>query len=84
MLFYTYILFSASLDKFYIGSTGDSLIERIRKHNTNHGGFTARANDWELLYSEEFLDKTLALKREKEIKSWKSRKRIQCLIQSAK
>ena len=84
MPFYTYILFSASLDKFYIGSTGDSLKERIRKHNTNHGGFTAQANDWEVLYSEEFLDKTLALKREKEIKSWKSRKRIQYLIQSTK
>ena len=83
MPYLTYILFSASRNKFYIGSTGDSIEERIRRHNSNHSGFTGRANDWHLVYKEEFADKALALKREKEIKGWKSKKRIEILISSA-
>ncbi|MEI9810558.1 MAG: GIY-YIG nuclease family protein [Bacteroidota bacterium] len=65
MTCYTYILYSASLDRFYIGSTGDSLVERIRKHNTDHSGFTGKSNDWKLVYQEEFADKSAALKRER-------------------
>ncbi|RLD84112.1 MAG: GIY-YIG nuclease family protein [Bacteroidetes bacterium] len=51
--YYFYILFSRQLDIFYIGHTGN-LEERLRKHNTNHKGFTGKANDWEIVYSEEF------------------------------
>ena len=82
MPYLTYILFSESLNKFYIGSTADSIEERIRRHNSNHSGFTGRTNDWHLVYKEEFADKSKALKREKEIKGWKSRKRIEILISS--
>ncbi|MBL7910664.1 MAG: GIY-YIG nuclease family protein [Bacteroidia bacterium] len=35
-----YILFSPSKNKYYVGHTGDDLVERIRKHNSNHKGFT--------------------------------------------
>ena len=82
MAYFTYIIYSESCNKFYIGSTSDPLEERIRKHNSNHSGFTARANDWYLVYKEEFATKTMALKREIEIKGWKSRKRIEILISS--
>ena len=68
------------MDKFYVGSTSDTLIERIRRHNSIHTGFTGRANDWKLVYEENFDDKTMAIRREREIKSWKSRKRIELLI----
>ncbi|MBK9193180.1 MAG: GIY-YIG nuclease family protein [Crocinitomicaceae bacterium] len=44
--------FSKSKNKFYIGSTGDELQERIRKHNSNHPGFTGGTGDWELEYIE--------------------------------
>ena len=57
--------------------------ERIRKHNTNHKGFTGGVGDWELKHSEEYSTKEDALKREKEIKSWKSRKLIEKLISGA-
>lgn len=83
MPYLTYILYSASCNKFYIGSTADSIEERTRRHNSNHAGFTGRANDWRLAYKEEFDDKSMALKREKEIKNWKSRRRIEILISSA-
>ena len=83
MRYFAYILYSPSLDKFYIGSIADSMEERIRRHNSNHSGFTGRANDWHLIYKEEFADKSMALKREKEIKAWKSKKRIKAMISSA-
>jgi putative endonuclease len=81
-MFFLYILFSISKNKYYVGSTGDTLEERIRKHNSNHKGFTGGIGDWELKYSEKYSSKTEALKRENEIKKWKSRKLIEKLITS--
>ena len=72
-MFTVYILYSQTKDRFYIGMTGDALEERIRKHNSNHKGFTGGLGDWKLVYSEIYLQKTEALKRENEIKNWKSR-----------
>jgi len=45
-----YILFSSSLDKYYVGSTQSTLSERINKHNTNYYGkhLTSQVEDWEL------------------------------------
>jgi putative endonuclease len=51
--------------------------EQLRRHNSNHKGFTGKVADWELKFSEVFPDKTVAIVREKEIKSWKSRKKIE-------
>jgi putative endonuclease len=78
-----YILYSPSKDKYYVGATCDDLTERVRKHNTNHKGFTGGTGDWELKYKEPYPNKQQAYKRENEIKGWKSRKRIEALIQSA-
>jgi putative endonuclease len=80
MQFHTYILYSSLRDKYYIGSTGDELSERIRRHNTNHKGFTGGTGDWILVYSETFRDKIDAIRREKEIKNWKSKIKIKKLI----
>ena len=71
----SYILFSASRNAFYVGHTRDDLSERLRKHNSNHKGFTGGCIDWEVVYFESFRDKSTAYKREREIKSWKSRKK---------
>ena len=79
--YYFYILFSRQLDIFYIGHTGN-LEEKLRKHNTNHKGFTGKANDWEIVYSEEFDTKSEAYAREREVKKWKSQSRIKDLIDS--
>ncbi len=80
MNYYMYILFSAIKNSYYIGFTGDDLDERIRKHNTNHKGYTGHHQGWELKYYETFNSKIEALKREKQIKNWKSRKLIEKLI----
>ena len=48
MEFYTYIIFSNSLNKFYIGSTAN-IEERILRHNQKSKGFTGNKSDW-ILY----------------------------------
>ncbi|WP_310101411.1 GIY-YIG nuclease family protein [Algoriphagus sp. 4150] len=57
MACYFYILHSTLLDRFYIGHTCETLAKRLRKHLSNHGGFTSKSNDWKLVYSEEYPDK---------------------------
>jgi len=54
MKFLVYVLHSASLDKFYIGFTADDIIERLKKHNSNHKGFTGGYGDWTVYYTESF------------------------------
>ncbi|OWR14889.1 GIY-YIG nuclease family protein [Chryseobacterium sp. VAUSW3] len=81
-MYFCYILYSKSLDQFYIGHTGDDLQERLRRHLSNHHGFTARAKDWIIVYSQSFEDKDSACQRELQIKSWKSKKKIVQLINS--
>jgi putative endonuclease len=75
-----YIIYSNQLDKYYVGYTSKIIHERIRKHNTNHKGFTGGNGDWKIMFTELFSAKSDALKREKQIKAWKSRKMIEKLI----
>ena len=77
-----YILYSDRKDKFYVGYTCTDLKERLRRHNSNHKGFTGNQVDWKLVYSETYELKPDAMKREKEVKAWKSRVLIQKLIDS--
>ena len=77
---YTYILYSETLDKFYIGHTCENIDERLRKHLSNHKGFTANIKDWKIVYFETLENKSLAYKRKLEIKSWKSKTKIKKLI----
>jgi putative endonuclease len=77
---YVYILYSSKLNKYYVGFTTISVEERLRKHLSNHSGYTSRAKDWEIVYTEEYITKEEAIKREKEIKNWKSSLKIKELI----
>jgi putative endonuclease len=78
-MFKVYLLYSEKKGKFYIGKTSDILEERIRRHNTNHKGFTGGVLDWRLVYSETFSDDKSASQREKELKLWKSSRRLRRL-----
>lgn len=80
---YLYILYSANIQKYYIGSCQD-IDERMKKHLSNHKGFTGKTKDWILIYNESFESKYYALMREKEIKAWKSSKRIEKLTSHPK
>ena len=77
--YHVYILHSKLLDRYYIGSTQD-ITKRLEKHLSNNKGYTSRAKDWVLVYRESYLTKSEALLRERKIKSWKSKKMIEKLI----
>ena len=81
-MFYIYIIFSSTLNKYYFGYTAD-LSKRLEDHNSGISTFTSKANDWILKYSEPFSSRELAMKREKEIKKKKSRSYLEWLINSS-
>ena len=83
MMFYTYIIYTTSLDAFYVGSCQD-LEERLKDHNSGSSKSTKKAKDWKLMYFETFETRSLAMKREYEIKRKKSRKYLNYLISKNK
>uniref|UniRef100_A0A832DG00 GIY-YIG nuclease family protein n=1 Tax=Ignavibacterium album TaxID=591197 RepID=A0A832DG00_9BACT len=79
---YTYILYSTKINKYYVGVTED-LNWRLERHNMGWGKYTKSGIPWEIVYYETYNTKSEALKREREIKNKKSRKYIEALIQNA-
>ena len=80
MQYAVYIIYSAKCDKYYVGHT-ETLTNRLVEHNSGKGGtFSKTCAPWILKYSEEFDSRSLAVRREKEIKGKKSRKYIEFLI----
>jgi len=75
-----YVLHSKTLNQYYVGHTSEGLDERLRKHLSNHSGFTGKAKEWVVVYFEEFETKSASYRRELEVKKWKSRIRIEKLI----
>jgi putative endonuclease len=80
-MYFVYILYSATLDLFYIGSS-ENPQERLKKHLASHRGFTSKAKDWTIVYREAFDTKSEALVREQQLKRWKNRNRIKKLIEN--
>jgi putative endonuclease len=66
-MYYTYILFSESLNKFYSGQTKD-LSKRLIEHNRGKTPFMARGIPWKLVYSKESITRSDAIALEKFIK----------------
>jgi putative endonuclease len=83
MAYFVYILYSATPGRYYIGSC-ENIESRLKKHLANHKGFTAKAKDWRLVYDERFPEKTLALRRERQLKNWKNKRRIEQLIEKGR
>ena len=77
-----YILYSSTLDKYYIGSTTD-MTRRLADHNRGKEKFTKTGCPWELMYKEEFVELKHARERERNIKKQKSRKYIESLLCSS-
>jgi putative endonuclease len=79
LAFYLYILKSKINERFYIGTTAD-LDDRVKRHNEGRSKSTKSGRPWEVVYTEEFGNRSEALARERQLKKWKSRKRIEELI----
>ena len=78
-MFYIYIIYSVSLDKYYIGYTQD-VVMRINQHNEGISTFTSKAKDWVLMYTESYSTRNEASIRERNIKKKKSRAYLEWLI----
>jgi putative endonuclease len=78
-MFYTYIIYSPTIDQFYIGHCQD-LQERLYRHNNSGTLATKKANDWVVVYSKQFDSRKEANYLEMIIKRKKSRKYIEWLI----
>jgi len=83
MPYYIYIIQSELDGSYYIGSTQD-IDERIERHNQGRSKYTKAKRPWNLIYSEEHLNRSVAVKREKEIKNRKRRNFIEKLVRTSR
>ena len=79
--YYIYIIYSASLDKYYTGST-NNIEARLKRHNAGATKSTKAGRPWVLVYTEEYQTRAEAYNREQYIKKQKSRTFIENLIKS--
>ncbi len=76
---YVYIIRSVKDGKYYIGETSD-VITRLNYHNSGKQQSTKNRIPFELVLSEEYMTREEALRREKQIKSWKGGEAFKRLI----
>ena len=82
MPYWAYILKSDSSGEYYVGQTRDPE-RRVLYHNRGLSPFTRGRGPWRLVYTERFATRSEAIRRERAIKSWKSRRTIEELIAGA-
>ena len=81
MYFFCYILYSKSINRYYIGQTSD-IEERLKLHNTGSFGgksYTYKASDWGIYLLIPCETREQAVYVESRIKKMKSRKYIENL-----
>ena len=67
-MYWVYILYSPTLNKFYKGQTKD-LNARVFRHQHNWERFTKSASDWELVWASQKPNRTQALQLESKLKN---------------
>lgn len=81
-VFFTYIIYSTARDRYYVGHCEDINL-RLERHNLGFTRSTKSGVPWNMMYYETFETRVEAIRREREIKRWKSRRMIEDLIRSA-
>ena len=69
MAFYVYIIRSDKDGSYYKGFS-ENPFERLVQHNAGWSHYTSGKCPWTLIYIEDFIDKSEALKREKALKKF--------------
>ena len=77
--YWLYILSSQRKHTFYVGVSEEPK-RRLVYHNNESKGYTQRYRPWKIVYRQECSDKSQALRAERKVKSWKSKKMIGYLI----
>jgi putative endonuclease len=83
MPYFVYIIQSQKDGSYYVGSAQD-LEERLSRHSQGRSKYTKSKRPWELVYSEEYLDRSSSIKREREIKKRKSKEFIETLVRTSR
>jgi len=78
-MFVMYILYSKSIDRYYVGYTND-IGRRLSEHNRMKHKYTDAGIPWVLIYSETYITKKEAMQRERFIKLKKSKQFIIDLV----
>lgn len=74
-MYFVYALYNNKFDKIYIGQTED-LKTRLHLHDSRvfERSYTARLDgEWKLIYVEEVVSRQAALRREKQLKTYRGR-----------
>jgi putative endonuclease len=72
-MFYVYILYSLSKEKYYVGQT-NNIEDRLRRHNSGYSLSTKSGVPWDLIHYFEFLSRSEAVLLEKKIKGQGARR----------
>lgn len=67
MEYKVYILWSVSIERFYVGSTND-LADRLHRHNAGEGKYTKKGIPWRLIWNGSCADRSEAVRLENKIK----------------
>ena len=80
-MFYIYILYSEKSDRYYVGHTNDVNRRLVEHNDTSENSYTSRMGPWVLKGSfPTGNDRGFAIRTEKHIKSQKSRKYLETLL----
>jgi putative endonuclease len=66
-MYVVYVIYSSSLEKYYVGST-DDLDRRLHQHNSGKGNFTSKGIPWLLVHTVQCISRSQAFKLELKIK----------------
>lgn len=79
-MYHVYVLRSQKSLKRYVGITSQSPDEKLKEHNSGATAWTRANRPFQLIYFEDFDNKTIALKRERFFKTGNGRKVLDKLI----
>ncbi|MEI7750058.1 MAG: GIY-YIG nuclease family protein [Candidatus Moraniibacteriota bacterium] len=75
-MYHCYVLRSLGKGRYYIGSC-ENIAIRLKQHNNGAVKSTKVFAPWELMASESFSTRSEATARERQLKSWKSRSKVE-------
>ena len=83
MRYCVYILKSHKDESYYVGHTRD-LDSRLQRHNQGRVNYTKSKRPWQLVYVEQYSDRSSAMAREQDIKKRKSKEFIDSLVRMSR
>ena len=78
-MYYTYILYSKSIDTFYKGSTSN-IVDRVKRHNAGKEKYTSKGIPWMLLWFTEKNSRSEAYKLELKLKNLSRKRTIEFIM----